>query len=71
MRSNKKISLTEKIKFFFNALTVLPFLIYFSLKVFWELFREHKEIREFWKQIIKDILMGLPIVFLLIWLALR
>jgi hypothetical protein len=71
MKNNKRISLTDKIKIFFNALIILPFLIYFSFKIFWELFREHKEIREFWKQILKDILMGLPIVFLLIWMALK
>ncbi len=52
---------------FLNALTILPFLIYLDLKIFTEL----REIREFWKQIFKDILMGMPIVFLLIWLALR
>jgi amino acid permease len=71
MRTERRTSLREKIRFFFNALIIFPFLLYFSFKVFLELFREHKEIREFYKQIFKDILMGLPIVFLLIWLALR
>jgi uncharacterized membrane protein len=71
MKNEKKISLTDQIRFFFNALIIFPFLLYFSLKIFWELFREHKEIREFYKQILKDILMGLPIVFLLIYLVLR
>jgi hypothetical protein len=52
---------------FLNTLTILPFLIYLDFKIFTEL----REIREFWKQIFKDILMGMPIVFLLIWLALR
>jgi histidinol phosphatase-like PHP family hydrolase len=71
MKNNKRISLTDKIKFFFNALIILPFLICFSSKLFWQISKEHKEIKEFYKQIIKDILMGLPIVFLLIWLVLK
>ncbi len=71
MKNEKRITLTEKIRFFLNTLTILPLLIYLDFKIFWELFREHREIREFCKQIIKDILMGMPIVFLLIWLILR
>ncbi len=67
MKSEKRISLTNQIRFFLNTLTILPFLIYLDLKILTEL----REIKEFWKQIFKDILIGIPIVFLLIWLALR